>query len=96
MRDHIHVHKVWVCVKAHNRKIVCLCLKLKLASDLTSDAFVSASRRFIARHGKPKVIWSDHSSYHDAKNDLKELEQCLNEQIVQNHISEFCTTQHIE
>lgn len=30
------------------------------------------------------------------KNDLKELEQFLNGQKVQDHISEFCTTQHIE
>lgn len=30
------------------------------------------------------------------KNDLNELEQFLNDQKVQDHISEFCTTQHIE
>ena len=32
----------------------------------------------------------------EKKNDLNELEQFLNDQKVQDHISEFCTTQHIE
>lgn len=70
---------------------------LELVSDLTSDAFVSALRRFIARRGKPKVIWSDHgTNFVGAKNDLKELEQFLQDQKVHTHISEFCTTQHIQ
>ncbi len=32
---------------------------LELVSDLTSDSFVAPLRRFIARRGKPKIIWSD-------------------------------------
>ena len=70
---------------------------LELVSDLTSDAFISCLRQFIARRGKPKVVWSDHdTNFVGAKNDLKELEQFLSERKVQGHISEFCTTHRID
>ena len=70
---------------------------LELVSDLTSDAFISCLRRFIARRGKPKVVWSDHgTNFVGAKNDLKKLEQFLSERKVQGHISEFCTTHLID
>jgi hypothetical protein len=88
------VVKSYVCV------FVSLSVKavhLELVSDLTSDSFVAALRRFIARRGKPKIIWSDHgTNFVGAKNDLKELEQFLNNQRVQDHVSEFCTIQHID
>ncbi len=47
------VVKAYICV------FVSLSVKavhLELVSDLTTDAFISALRRFIARRGKPKVI----------------------------------------
>ena len=70
---------------------------LELVSDLTSDSFVSALRRFIARRGKPKAIWSDHgTNFVGANNDLKELEQFLTSQKLHEHISVFSTSQHIE
>ena len=53
------VVKSYVCV------FVSLSVKavhLELVSDLTSDSFVAALRRFIARRGNPKVIWSDHGT----------------------------------
>ena len=33
---------------------------LEPVSDLTSDAFIAALRRFVARRGKPSLITSDH------------------------------------
>ena len=88
------VVKSYVCV------FVSLSIKavhLELISDLTSDSFVAALRRFISRRGKPKVIWSDHgTNFVGAKNDLKDLEQFLSDKAVQDHVSEFCTIQHIE
>ena len=53
------VVKAYICV------FVSLSVKavhLELVSDLTTDAFVSALRRFFARRGKPKLIWSDHGT----------------------------------
>ena len=70
---------------------------IELVSDLTSDCFISALRRFIARRGKPKLLWSDHgSNFVGAKSDLKGLVKFLNTQMAQKDISDFCTTQHIE
>ena len=70
---------------------------IELVSDLTSDCFISALRRFIARRGKPKLLWSDHgSNFVGAKSDLKGLVRFLNTQMAQKDISDFCTTQHIE
>ncbi len=42
---------------------VCLAVKavhLELVSNLTTEAFVAALRRFVARRGCPTLIWSDH------------------------------------
>ena len=46
-------------------------MHLELISDMMSDAFVAALRRFIARCGKHKVIWSDHGTN---ENYIKEME----------------------
>ena len=51
--------KSYVCV------FVSLSIKavhLELVSDLSTEAFIACLRRFIARRGKPSLIWSDHGS----------------------------------
>jgi hypothetical protein len=61
------------------------------------DSFVPALRIFIARHGKPKIIWSDHGiNFVGAKtiSSLKELGQFLNDQQVQDQVPKFCTIQY--
>ena len=35
---------------------------MEAVSDLTIDAFLACPRRFVARRGKPSLIWSDHSN----------------------------------
>ena len=35
---------------------------LELVSNLTTEAFLTTLRRFIARRGKPSIIWSDNGS----------------------------------
>ena len=68
---------------------------LELISDLTSDAFIAALRRFIARRGKPHRIWSDHgSNFVGADRELAELAEFLENQ--KTSISDFCSTQRIE
>ena len=70
---------------------------VEMVSDMTSDSFVSALTRFIARRGKPKAIWSDHgTNFVGANNDLKELEQFLTSQKLHEHVSEFCMSQRSE
>ena len=65
-------------------------------SDLTTEAFIAALRRFIARRGKPALIWSDHgSNFVGATREIKELFDFLSQQKAQGIISDFCSLQNI-
>ena len=94
-----HIRKPTV-VKAYVCLFVCLSVKavhLELVSDLTTDAFVAALRRFVARRSYPSLIWSDHSTnFVGANRELKELLDFLHTQQVQETISEFCNCKIIE
>ena len=47
---------------------------IEVVSDLTTDAFLSCLRHFIARRGKPKTIMSDHgTNFVGADRELKNL-----------------------
>ena len=66
---------------------------LELVSDLTSEAFISALRRFVARRGKLTLIWSDNgTNFVGAKTELQQLAEFLENQKTQNNISKFCTS----
>ena len=70
---------------------------LELVSDLTSEAFIACLRRFVARRGKPSLIWSDHgTNFVGANRELKEFVEFLEHQKTQGIISEFCSTHNIE
>ena len=85
--------KAYICV------FVSLAVKavhLELVSDLTTEAFIAALRRFIARRGKPALIWSDHgSNFVGATREIKELFDFLSQQKAQGIISDFCSMQNI-
>ena len=70
-------------VKAYVAVFVSLSVKavhLELVSDLTTAAFIAALRCFIARCGKPFLIWSDHgTNFVGAARELKELFEFLGE-----------------
>ena len=69
---------------------------IELVSDLTSEAFIAALRRFVARRGKPSTIWSDNgTNFIGAARELRELYKFLREQETQRVISDYCTTQGI-
>ena len=89
-----------VLVKAYVSVFVSFSVKaihLEVVSDLTTDAFIAALRRFIARRGKPSVIWSDHgTNFTGADRELKSLFEFLRRQQTQGTISQFCTAQNIE
>ena len=85
--------KAYVCI------FVSLTIKavhLELVSDLTTDAFIAALRRFIARRGKPLLIWSDHgTNFVGAVRALKEFITFFQNQKTQGLISEFSAIQNI-
>lgn len=64
--------------KGYIALFVCMATKayhLEAVSDMTSDAFVAALRRFVARRGVPFCIFSDHgSNFVGAKRKLSELQ----------------------
>ena len=69
---------------------------LELVSDLTSEGFIAALRRFVARRGKPHLLWSDNgSNFVGANRELKEMFTFLKESGVQHGISDFCSSQGI-
>ena len=88
-----------VLVKAYICVFVCLSVKavhLELVSDLTSEAFIAALRRFISRRGKPSIMWSNNgTNFVGAANYLKELFAFLRGMEIQRKLSEFCCSQGI-
>ena len=88
------VLKAYICL------FVCLAVKavhLELVSDLTTEAFIAALRRFEARRGCPSLIWSDNgTNFVGANRELKELHNFLNHPITQGATSEFCCSHSIE
>ena len=93
-----HVRKPTI-LKAYVCVFVSLTVKavhLELVSDLTTEAFLAALRRFVARRGMPSLLWSDHgSNFVGAVPELKELSSFLQRQITQGVISDFCSTRNI-
>ena len=61
--------------------------------DLSTDYFIIALKRFIARRGRPLRIYSDNgTNFVGAKNALLKFLRQLNEEKVQN----FCEPREIE
>ena len=85
--------KAYVCVFV---SLSAKAVHLELVSDLTSEAFLAAFRRFVARRGKPSIMWSDNgSNFVGAARELKELYQLLREPNTQQTIADFCSSQSI-
>ena len=77
-------------VKAYICVFVSLSVKavhLELVSNLTTEAFIAALRRFIARRSRPSTIWSDHgTNFIGAAREIKELVRFLEERKAQGTI----------
>lgn len=69
---------------------VCLVTKavhIEAVADLTTDAFLAALRRFVARRGKPEVIMSDNATnFVGARRQLDEMRRMLLSREVQNKV----------
>ena len=87
-------------VKAYACLFVSLSVKaihIEVVSDLSTAAFIASLRRFIARRGKPTLLWSNNgTNFVGASRKLKELFEFLNQQKTQKLMPEFCSTQHIQ
>lgn len=88
--------KVYVCV------FVCMTIKaihLEVVSDLTSDGFLAALRRFAARRGLPEHVYSDNgTNFVGANNQLKDLYAVFNsnehKKLIQQYASDRRITWH--
>ena len=85
--------KAYVCIFV---SMTVKAVHLELVSDLTTDAFIATLRRFIARRGKPHLIWSDHgTNFVGAVRELRQFVDFFQNQKTQGIISEFCAMQSI-
>ena len=88
-----------VLVKAYLAIFVCFCTRavhLEAVSDLTTETFLAALRRFIARRGLPRDLHTDNgSNFLGAKHDLMELYKFMDTPEVQSTIHDAMLTQRI-
>ncbi|XP_036146048.1 uncharacterized protein LOC118646704 [Monomorium pharaonis] len=85
--------KVYICV------FICFTIKaihLEVVSDLTTDGFIAALRRFVARRGMPEHIHSDNgTNFVGANNKLKEMYALLNSDTHKEHVAKFANDHRI-
>ncbi|XP_055922955.1 uncharacterized protein LOC129953654 [Eupeodes corollae] len=86
-------------VKAYIALFVCFVTKgvhIELVNDLSTDAFLLALDRFVARRGRPSEIWSDNATnFHGAKRKLGELYELLLNQQRNNIIVDYLSKDQI-
>ena len=86
-------------VKAYICVFVSLSIRavhLELVSDLTTEAFLAALRRFISRRGKPSIICSDNgTNFVGASRELRDLFDFLHNRETQSTVVTFCSSEHI-
>ncbi|XP_043264211.1 uncharacterized protein LOC122404341, partial [Colletes gigas] len=87
-------------LKTYVAVFVCLATKavhLELVSDMTTEGFIAALRRFIARRGKCSHIYSDNgSNFIGAHNELRELHLLMNSTIHQEKVNNFSSDEGIQ
>lgn len=88
------VSKGYVCL------FVCFvtkCVHLELVSDLTSECFMAALKRFCSRRGLPHTIYCDNAStFRGANRQLNELYTLCKSQAHQNAVIEYCSLKGID
>jgi len=93
-------HRNAKLTKAYISIFICLCTKaihIELVSDLTTDAFLNALKRFVARRGKVLHMFSDNgTNFQGASNQLKELYQLLHSQTHQEKVDRMLKEDNIE
>lgn len=83
--------------KAYISIFVCFATKavhIELVSDLTSDTFIGALKRFISRRGKPAHMYSDNgTSFVGAQKQLKEFYEFIHSDQVKSSVNQFLRDQ---
>ncbi|XP_011174949.3 uncharacterized protein LOC105207218 [Solenopsis invicta] len=85
-------HKAYIAI------FVCFtteAVHVELVSDLTTEAFLGAFRRFISQRGRPAHMFSDNGTIVGAQNRLSEFYKIYNEQQIQSDIKRFFYDQEI-
>ncbi|XP_036148006.1 uncharacterized protein LOC118647346 [Monomorium pharaonis] len=80
-------HKAYIAI------FVCFATKgvhIELVSDLTSESFIAALRRFISRRGRPSCIYSDNGTvFVGANKQIKELYEFVNDPRTLSDVQHF-------
>ncbi|XP_067208465.1 uncharacterized protein [Linepithema humile] len=83
-RRNAKTSKAWICI------FICMATKavyIELVSDLSSEGFLNALKRFMGRRGKPSSIFSDNgTNFVGANRELKELYDLFNKEEFQHCI----------
>jgi hypothetical protein len=67
---------------------------IEVVTSLTTEAFLAALRRFVARRGKPKTIYSDNgTNFQGASNQLHELYKMLQSSSQMARVQDFLATE---
>ncbi|XP_046145012.1 uncharacterized protein LOC123988552 [Osmia bicornis bicornis] len=93
-------HRNRTRVKVYVAVFVCLAVKavhLELVSDLTTEAFLAALRRFIARRGLCKNLYSDNgTNFVGACNEFREIHELLKSDDHTQKVKTFLASRFIE
>ncbi|XP_037931030.1 uncharacterized protein LOC119665849 [Teleopsis dalmanni] len=86
--------------KSYISVFICFATKavhLEAVTDLTSDAFIAALKRFVGRRGLPRAIHCDNATnFVGAKTKLKELRHQFHQDSMKNAIISHCAISGIE
>lgn len=87
-------------IKIYVAIFVCMVVKaihIETVSDLSTETFLGALKRFIARRGKPIAIYCDNATnFKGAKNELNELHVLLESKELKDKVSYFTNCNNIE
>ncbi|CAK9799145.1 hypothetical protein ANTPLA_LOCUS1910 [Anthophora plagiata] len=86
-------------LKVYTAVFVCFLTKalhLELVSDLTTEAFLAALKRFISRRGRPKHIYTDNgTNFIGAKNELAQLFELMRSKEHDNQVTRYLAEREI-
>ncbi|XP_025997412.1 uncharacterized protein LOC105200088 [Solenopsis invicta] len=93
-RRNARLHKAYISV------FVCFSTKavhLEIVTDLTSEAFIGAFKRFMSRRGRPSCMYSDNgTTFVGARKQIKELYNCVNDRDTRLAMQRFMRDNEIE
>ncbi|XP_068994030.1 uncharacterized protein [Neodiprion pinetum] len=93
-------HRNRSSIKVYGCVLICMSTKaihVEIASDLSTDAFIAASRRFVSRRGIPGHIYSDNgTNFVGANSQLREFYAVRESDDFHSQLYELTSTRKIE